>query len=607
MNIIFREYDPSTGKIIGASKSMDFGRSRGVKVYDAFVVGATVQSMELTLKSSGSIPMPKYVGGAVTAASGSFGIEVSDTLSEKGTLSTFFSSVGASVPITVTNGISQYIYLSVNSGEAAAGSFQYAMKVYHSGFQVSSSSSSQSLSSSSSNPISSSNSISSSSNSISSSSNSISSSSSSISSSSISSSSSSSSCSSSSSYSNSISSHSSSSYSNSSSSYSNSSSSCSTSGCAISIISTEYKLTASDAQDADWYGKSVAIKDGQAIVGADGEDGAGSQRGAAYIYAKSGVTWNETKIIASDTQDNDQFGEFVAIDKDIAVVGAYRKNSNIGAAYIYKWNGASWVETKITASDGLANDFFGYSVSVSGDRVLVGAYGVGPSRGAAYLYDWNGASWVETKITASDIADGDLFGSSVSIYGDRMAIGASNENSHGSIYVYDWNGASWVETKITPSDAQTGDQIGYSICVNRDQVIVGSYNDAESPYFQNGAAYIYKWNGALWGETKIFATDIQVGGSFGQTVSIHGNYAVVGAFNNGEGQRGAAYIYEWDGISWNGVKAIPSDLADADAFAYSVSMDGNRFIAGAWAKNSQRGAAYIYDYSPCSSSSSSSS
>ncbi len=152
MNILFREYNPTTGKIVNIGKNINFGRTTGqVKVFDIFVINAAVQSMEISLKSSGNIPLAKYQGGDNTVIEGSFGVEVSDTLSEKSSLTTFFSGEGASVIVPVgSNGVSDFVYLSVDPGDAQPGSFKYVMKVHHGDFLLSSSSSSRSTSSSSS-------------------------------------------------------------------------------------------------------------------------------------------------------------------------------------------------------------------------------------------------------------------------------------------------------------------------------------------------------------------------------------------------------------------------------------------------------------------------
>ena len=142
------------------------------------------------------------------------------------------------------------------------------------------------------------------------------------------------------------------------------------------------------------------------------------------------------------------FGGSVSIRGDVAVVGAIGDGDGTGSAYVYRFDGAAWVEeAKLTASDGAARDRFGSSVSIAGDLAVVGSTGDddnGPSSGSAYIYRQDGAVWVEqAKLTASDGAAGDFFGVSVSITGDVAVVGAfrddDNGSDSGSAYVIDLN------------------------------------------------------------------------------------------------------------------------------------------------------------------------
>ena len=227
----------------------------------------------------------------------------------------------------------------------------------------------------------------------------------------------------------------------------------------------------------------------------------------------------ETKITAKDIAADDFFGKAVALDGNRMIVGAVNNGNNVnsGSAYIYELNGADWVETaKITASDGAANDNFGESVALDGDRVLVGAFRDGDNginSGSAYIYELNGADWVETaKITASDGAANDNFGESVALDGDRVLVGAVNNGNNvnsGSAYIYELNGADWVETaKITASDGEDRDQFGKAVALDGNRVLIGVYRDNNGNNVNSGSAYIYELNGADWVETaKITASD----------------------------------------------------------------------------------------------------
>jgi hypothetical protein len=167
------------------------------------------------------------------------------------------------------------------------------------------------------------------------------------------------------------------------------------------------------------------------------------------VYTFDGSSWIETKLIASDGASSDYFGYSVAVDGDTVVVGARYDDDNgvdSGSAYVYRFDGTDWIETKLLASDGATDDRFGISASVDGDTVVVGAYGDddnGSNSGSAYVYTFDGSSWIETKLIASDGASSDRFGISASVDGDTVVVGSDydddNGSSSGSAYVYDLN------------------------------------------------------------------------------------------------------------------------------------------------------------------------
>jgi len=186
------------------------------------------------------------------------------------------------------------------------------------------------------------------------------------------------------------------------------------------------KMAASDRSAGSRLGQSVAISGDYAVVGAPG-NGSGS----AYIFKRNGTTWVEQqKITALDANSDDNFGTSVAISGDYIVVGAIYDNENAsgggalsdaGSAYIFKRTGTTWAqEQKIVPSDRAGGDYFGSTVAISGDYVVVGAFLSNPSgladAGAAYVFKRTGTSWAqEQKITAPDMATNDNFGCSVAI------------------------------------------------------------------------------------------------------------------------------------------------------------------------------------------------
>jgi hypothetical protein len=393
------------------------------------------------------------------------------------------------------------------------------------------------------------------------------------------------------------------------------------------------KRIAADAQNDDLLGSSVAVGGDYAVAGAMGEDGAGSNQGAAYVFERNyggSDNWGQVaKLTASDAEDSANFGRSVAIDGDYVVVSADFKddglNTDSGAAYVFYRNQGgqdNWGQVaKLTASDAQDSDYFGRSVAMSGDYVVVGAYwegGAGTSRGAAYVFGRNqgGAdNWGEVvKLMASDAEDWDQFGWSVGISGDYVIVGANYEDgggtSRGAAYVFGRNqgGAdNWGQViKLMASDTDNADYFGESVAISGDIAIVGA-NAEDGAGTNLGAVYVFDRNyggSDNWGEIKkLSASDAENGDEFGRSVAIDGDYVVVGVrYEDGAGtSRGAAYIYgrNYGGAdNWGEVmKLTASDAQDQDWFGYSVAINGDYAVVGSVNEDgagTDRGAVYIF-------------
>ena len=258
-------------------------------------------------------------------------------------------------------------------------------------------------------------------------------------------------------------------------------------------------LSASDAGANDIFGYSVAVSDDTAVVGAAFDDSPASEAGSAYVFVRSGGSWGQQqKLTASDPAAGDSFGISVALSGATALVGAYTDASpatNVGSAYVFVRSGGTWAQQqKLTASDAAANDIFGYSVAVSGDTALVGAYGddsPAANVGSAYVFVRSGATWAQqAKLTASDAAAGDNFGSSVALSGDTAVVGAVFDDG-GSAYVFVRSGGTWAQqAKLTASHAAAFDNFGFSVAVSGDTAVVGAYFD-DSPAANAGSASVF--------------------------------------------------------------------------------------------------------------------
>jgi hypothetical protein len=369
------------------------------------------------------------------------------------------------------------------------------------------------------------------------------------------------------------------------------------------------KLLAADGTAGDNLGWSVSISGDWAITGAIGDgDGVKINAGSAYIFKWNGTSWiQQQKLTASDSSADDQFGWSVSVSGDSAIVGAIGDDSSRGAAYIFRWNGTNWSQQqKLIAADGEVEDFFGISVAIDGNYAIIGAVGDDSAKGSAYIFKWNGTNWSQqAKITASDGIAEDSFGNSVSLYGDTAIIGVSADDDNGSysgsVYVFRRDGVLWSQQqKLTAADGAAEDNFGVSVSINGDRLIIGSLGDDDNGS-NSGSAYMFTWNGASWSQQqKLTPSDGAAEDFFGCSVSICDNYVVVGAHHDDDRgvDAGSAYIFEWNGASWSQqAKLLADDGAAGDSLGTSVSISGGKPIAGARFdddKGADSGSAYIF-------------
>jgi hypothetical protein len=353
------------------------------------------------------------------------------------------------------------------------------------------------------------------------------------------------------------------------------------------------KLTASDGTVQNQLGYSLSISsDGTTVV-------SGASGTYAYVYQWNGATWAETKLMASDNPGVANFGYSVSASAD----GSRLVSGAAGtAAYVYTRNSTSWAETKLKASDGLTGDLYGVSVAVSGDgnTVVVGARSRDYNRGAAYVYRSNGIGWTESILTAVDGASFDYFGESVSASSDGsvIVVGAPGNSSRGASYVFTWNGASWDQTKVTDLGGAVSDGFGNSVAIsgNGTTVVVGAPGKNSGVGFGSGATFVYKWNGTSWVGTMLVTSDSAIGDNFGYSVSLSadGSTVVAGAPNKSPLYRGAAYTFHWNGSNWDQTRLSFSDGVSDDAFGWSVSVSSDGSIAAVGVPFAHPGVVYVY-------------
>jgi hypothetical protein len=269
------------------------------------------------------------------------------------------------------------------------------------------------------------------------------------------------------------------------------------------------------------------------------------------------MTWSQqAKLTASDGNAGDWFGWSVAVDGDTAVVGAYQDDDNgasSGSAYVFTRSGSTWSQqAKLVASDGANNDFFGQAVAISGDTAVIGAYGDDGYQGSAYVFTRSGSTWTEqVKLTATVRAADDSFGRSVAISGDTVVIGAPQDDGSqpdsGSVYVYTGSGSTWgQQARLIANDGVTGDNFGFAVAVSGDTTVIGAYG-ADGMETDAGAAYIFTRGGSTWSQqVRLIASDGARNDSFGRSVGLSGDKAIIGAYADDDlgNQSGSAFVFD---------------------------------------------------------------
>lgn len=441
-------------------------------------------------------------------------------------------------------------------------------------------------------------------------------------------------------------------------------------------------ITASNTDGGDEFGYSVALSGDTLVVGAYLEDSSSdiapdeiaTDSGAAYVFTRSGGTWTQQAYLkASNIGASDNFGISVALSGDTLAVGATGEQSAstginstpddtvtlAGAVYVFVRSGTSWSEQAyIKGSNTETGDEFGISIALSGDTLAVGAHkedssttGVGTSpdeaagnAGAVYVYIRNDTTWSEQAyIKASNTQALDLFGFSVALDGDTLAVGAYNEDSgttgvgttpdesefnSGAVYVFVRSDASWSEqayikasnTEGGNTSGAPGDNFGYSVALSGDTLAVGAWlEDSSTTGIDTtpdnaasaaGAAYVFTRNNTTWSEQAyIKASNSGKSDLFGKSIALSGDVLVVGAqqedtdipginqaLNNATKDFGAVYVYTRDGTTWSEQTHIkPSTTISGDKFGTSVALSGDSIAVGVPLNSSSAGAVYTFE------------
>ncbi len=429
------------------------------------------------------------------------------------------------------------------------------------------------------------------------------------------------------------------------------------------------RLVSMDGAAGDNFGASVAIDAGTIVVGAPYQDiGQNANQGSAYVFTRSGDRWNQRqKLMVQDGVASASFGASVTVEADTIVVGApYDRESasdNQGSAHVFARDGASWShQAKLTATDGARLDLFGSSVAIDAGTVVIGSAGADRFRGAAYVFARDGANWSKSQRLASEDGEaGGFFGKSVAISGDLMMVGtprtygtvshsgsayafaisgdlaqrqqfmigraatsggaiiAMYDNSvaisgdttvvglclrlpgdggfTSAVYVFARGDGGWnIQQILFDPEESVLHRFGASVAISGNTIVVGDDAGRFGDFFQ-GAAYVYTRNGASWGAPrKLTPDDGVVNNLFGCSVAIYADTVVVGAIGSGDGQ-GAAYVFARNGADWiQRQKLTAPDGEPNDEFGRSVAIDSETLVIGATGDDSHQGSVYVFRY-----------
>jgi hypothetical protein len=430
------------------------------------------------------------------------------------------------------------------------------------------------------------------------------------------------------------------------------------------------KASNNSAPSDDRFGTSVAVSGDTVVVGAYGEGsnttGVNStpsdnapDSGAVYVFVRSGTVWNQQAYLkASNTGAGDYFGSSVSVSGDTVVVGALNEDSSTtgvnstpnesaassGAAYVFVRSGTVWSQQAyLKASNTGSGDNFGRSVSVSGDTVVVGAYGEDSSTtginstsdesainsGAAYVFVRSAGVWgQQSYLKASNTGASDNFGWSVAVSGNTVAVGAPYEDSSttgvnstpnesaassGAAYVFVRSGTVWnQQAYLKTLNTGANDNFGYSVAVDVDTVVVGASEEDSSTTGVNstpnesagssGAAYVFVYSAGVWSQRAYLkASNTGPGDRFGFSVAVSGGTVVVGAYGEGSSttgvnstpienasgySSGAAYVFVRNGTTWSQQAYLKaSNTGASDSFG-SVAVSSDTVVVGASGEDS---------------------
>lgn len=303
------------------------------------------------------------------------------------------------------------------------------------------------------------------------------------------------------------------------------------------------------------------------------------------------------RLTASDGVALDNFGWSVAMSGTTAVVSQHDPSENNGSAYIFDVTTGQELFKLLGDGGATASDAFGASVAISETMVVVGAFGddtVAHNAGAVYAFDATTGQRL-FKLFADDGATNAVFGISVAMNATTLVVGSSNETESGSAYIFDAITGQQL-FKLLPSDGAVGDHFGQAVAIDGSIAIVGAPSHADNGRHHSGSAYVFD---VTTGQQlfKLLPNDSSSGKLFGRSVAISGTTAVVGAPDNAfyyGNNFGAAYAFDVT-TGQQLSKLVPDAGEPRVAFGLHVATSGTTAVISGRDDATGVGATYILD------------
>lgn len=382
------------------------------------------------------------------------------------------------------------------------------------------------------------------------------------------------------------------------------------------------KLTASDGDRFDLFGRKSDLWNDRLLVGASGaDDPNGHQGGAAYLFERTDQGWSETeKFAAADGATEDEFGFDVAVHDDLVAVGAHGASTvgdAGGAVYVYRETEDGWTrETKLVPTEAVAG-LFGYSLALEAETLVVSAPNApgGEGGGVVCVYEFDGESWRQSRVASPDrLRPENYFGIDVALDGDRFVVGTpvdeDADDENGGAYVYRRGDDGWqFETRLLAAADVSNSFFGISVALDGSRLVVGADIDERidpDDEYGPGAVYVFDRSDDRWREPdRLVASDGEPPDRLGYDVAVDGDTVVAGAIKqeepNGD-DSGSTYVFTTGGGEWRqSLKVAPFTADTNDFVGATVGVDETTVVAGAphdeEPNGEKAGSLYAYDLS----------